>query len=238
MVYHSPVWDIRIVPGAHCHKECRVEPPVHTGAHLLSIALAWRSRPAPQSWSFTRQLHSFVKDAREQYDKLRMMHSHMETLYKELGQYFLFDPKKVSVEEFFMDLHNFRNMFVQAVKENQKRREIEEKMRRAKLAKEKAEKERLEKQRKREQLIDMNAEGDETGVMDSLLEALQSGAAFRRKRGPRQANRKVGCAVTSVLASELTKDDAMTAVPAKVAKNREGVPTVLEETKELIGRAS
>lgn len=84
----------------------------------------------------------------------------------------------------------------------------------------------------------MNAEGDETGVMDSLLEALQSGAAFRRKRGPRQANRKVGCAVTSVLASELTKDDAMTAVPAKVAKNREGVPTVLEETKELIGRAS
>ena len=45
----------------------------------------------------------------------------------------------------------------QAVKENQKRRETEEKMRRAKLAKEKAEKERLEKQQKREQLIDMNA---------------------------------------------------------------------------------
>ncbi|PNI71661.1 DIAPH1 isoform 6, partial [Pan troglodytes] len=67
-------------------------------------------------------------------------------------------------------------------------RETEEKMRRAKLAKEKAEKERLEKQQKREQLIDMNAEGDETGVMDSLLEALQSGAAFRRKRGPRQDN--------------------------------------------------
>lgn len=43
------------------------------------------------------------------------------------------------------------------MKENQKRRETEEKMRRAKLAKEKAEKERLEKQQKREQLIDMNA---------------------------------------------------------------------------------
>lgn len=127
-----------------------------------------------------------------------MMHCNMETLYKELGEYFLFDPKKVSVEEFFMDLHNFKNMFLvsqgyllaesfvdvshfphrlawggptckcthahvlcfppqQAVKENQKRRETEEKMRRAKLAKEKAEKERLEKQQKREQLIDMNA---------------------------------------------------------------------------------
>ncbi|XP_023559800.1 protein diaphanous homolog 1 isoform X2 [Octodon degus] len=137
---------------------------------------------------FVEKMTSFVKDAQEQYNKLRMMHSNMETLYKELGDYFLFDPKKLSVEEFFMDLHNFRNMFLQAVKENQKRRETEEKMRRAKLAKEKAEKERLEKQQKREQLIDMNAEGDETGVMDSLLEALQSGAAFRRKRGPRQDN--------------------------------------------------
>ncbi|XP_069339905.1 protein diaphanous homolog 1 isoform X2 [Eulemur rufifrons] len=137
---------------------------------------------------FVEKMTSFVKDAQEQYNKLRMMHSNMETLYKNLGDYFLFDPKKLSVEEFFMDLHNFRNMFLQAVKENQKRRETEEKMRRAKLAKEKAEKERLEKQQKREQLIDMNAEGDETGVMDSLLEALQSGAAFRRKRGPRQDN--------------------------------------------------
>ncbi|XP_042636633.1 protein diaphanous homolog 1 [Orycteropus afer afer] len=187
---------------------------------------------------FVEKMTSFVKDAQEQYNKLQMMHSNMETLYKELGDYFLFDPKKVSVEEFFMDLNNFRNMFLQAVKENQKRRETEEKMRRAKLAKEKAEKERLEKQQKREQLIDMNAEGDETGVMDSLLEALQSGAAFRRKRGPRQVNRKPGCAMTSLLASEMTKEDAMTAVPAKVPKKSEGVSTVLEETKELIGRAS
>ncbi|XP_032153771.1 protein diaphanous homolog 1 isoform X2 [Sapajus apella] len=187
---------------------------------------------------FVEKMTSFVKDAQEQYNKLRMMHSNMETLYKELGEYFLFDPKKLSIEEFFMDLHNFRNMFLQAVKENQKRRETEEKMKRAKLAKEKAEKERLEKQQKREQLIDMNAEGDETGVMDSLLEALQSGAAFRRKRGPRQANRKAGCAVTSLLASELIKDDAMTSVPAKVHKKSEAVPTILEEAMELVGRAS
>ncbi|XP_005380787.1 PREDICTED: protein diaphanous homolog 1 isoform X3 [Chinchilla lanigera] len=186
---------------------------------------------------FVEKMTSFVKDAQEQYNKLRLMHSNMEMLYKELGEYFLFDPKKLSVEEFFMDLHNFRNMFLQAVKENQKRRETEEKMRRAKLAKEKAEKERLEKQQKREQLIDMNAEGDETGVMDSLLEALQSGAAFRRKRGPRQGNRKVGC-LASMLPSDLIKDDVITAVPTKMSKNNEGVPTILEEAKELVGRAS
>lgn len=34
-----------------------------------------------------------------------------------------------------------------------------------------------------------STEGDETGIMDGLMEALQSGAAFRRKRGPRQAGK-------------------------------------------------
>lgn len=30
----------------------------------------------------------------------------------------------------------------------------------------------------------------------------------------------------------------MTALPSKIAKNSEGVPTILEETKELVGRAN
>ncbi|XP_044882054.1 protein diaphanous homolog 1 isoform X3 [Mauremys mutica] len=189
---------------------------------------------------FVEKMTIFVKDAQEQYEKLRMMHSNMENLFKEMGQYFLFDPKKISVEEFFMDLHNFRNMFLQAAKENQKRRETEEKMRRAKLAKEKAEKERLEKQQKREQLIDMNAEGDETGVMDSLMEALQSGAAFRRKRAPRQAKRKAGCAVTSLLASELMKDDALSAVPSKALQSTEAATDggTHDDSMEMISRSS
>ncbi|PKU38909.1 hypothetical protein llap_10784 [Limosa lapponica baueri] len=75
----------------------------------------------------------------------------------------------------------------QAVKENMRRREAEEKQRRAKIAKEKAEKEKQERQQKKKRLLEMKTEGEETGVMDSLLEALQSGAAFRdrRKRTPR-----------------------------------------------------
>ncbi|XP_054841487.1 protein diaphanous homolog 1 [Eublepharis macularius] len=188
---------------------------------------------------FVEKMTSFVKEAQEQYEKLRMMHSNMENLYKELGQYFLFDSSKILIEEFFTNLHNFRSMFLQAVKENQKRRETEEKMRRAKLAKEKAEKERQEKQQKREQLIDMNAESDETGVMDSLLEALQSGAAFRRKRGPRQANRKVGCAVTSLLASELTKEDALGSRASKLLKkDGDGDATDADAPDEIAKEAS
>lgn len=136
---------------------------------------------------FVEKMTSFTKSARDQYEKLFTMHNNMVKLYENLGEYFIFDSKTVSIEEFFGDLSNFRTLFLEAVKENNKRREMEEKTRRAKLAKEKAEQEKLERQKKKKQLIDINKEGDETGVMDNLLEALQSGAAFRdrRKRIPR-----------------------------------------------------
>ncbi|XP_054851916.1 protein diaphanous homolog 2 [Eublepharis macularius] len=143
---------------------------------------------------FVEKMISFAKSAREQYEKLSNMHNNMVKLYDNLGDYFCFDPKSLSIEEFFGDLSTFRTLFLEALRENNKRREMEEKSKRAKLAKEKAERERLERQQKKKQLIDMNKEGDETGVMDNLLEALQSGAAFRdrRKRIPRtQDNRRV-----------------------------------------------
>uniref|UniRef100_A0A674JMU1 Diaphanous related formin 2 n=1 Tax=Terrapene triunguis TaxID=2587831 RepID=A0A674JMU1_9SAUR len=145
--------------------------------------------------------------AQDQYEKLSNMHNNMTKLYENLGEYFTFDPKATTIEEFFGDLSNFRTMFLEALKENNKRREMEEKTKRAKLAKEKAERERLERQQKKKQLIDMNKEGDETGVMDNLLEALQSGAAFRdrRKRTPRmQGDFSQGpCSVSCLLGSKL-----------------------------------
>ncbi|XP_069749530.1 protein diaphanous homolog 2 isoform X2 [Narcine bancroftii] len=136
---------------------------------------------------FVEKMSSFAKYAREQYEKLSNMYGNMMKLYKGLGEYFVFDSKAVNIDEFFTNLNNFRSMFLEALKDNIKKRETEEKIKRAKLAKEKAEREKLERQQKKKKLIDMNKEGNETGVMDSLLEALQSGAAFRdrRKRTPR-----------------------------------------------------
>uniref|UniRef100_A0A674NC40 Diaphanous-related formin 3 n=1 Tax=Takifugu rubripes TaxID=31033 RepID=A0A674NC40_TAKRU len=140
----------------------------------------------PNDMFLTKMAISFTH-ACMHYGKLKIMHSNMETLYQNLLEYFAIDPKKTSVEELFTDLSNFRCMFLQAVKENQKQKESEEKERRARVAKEKAEREKQERQQKKRRLLEVNAENDETGVMDSLLEALQSGAAFRerRKRAPR-----------------------------------------------------
>ncbi|XP_054887040.1 protein diaphanous homolog 2-like isoform X5 [Poeciliopsis prolifica] len=141
---------------------------------------------------FVEKMSGFSKHSREQYEKLSTMHKNMQKLYESIGSYFAFDPHSVSVEDFFGELANFRFLFMEAMKENHKKREMEEKIKRAKLAKEKAEREKQERQQKKKQLIDMNKEGDETGVMDSLMEALQSGAAFRdrRKRAPRNDNRR------------------------------------------------
>ncbi|XP_049898636.1 protein diaphanous homolog 2 isoform X3 [Epinephelus moara] len=143
-----------------------------------------------QQDKFVEKMSGFSKHAREQYEKLSTMHKNMQKLYESIGSFFAFDPHSVSVEDFFGELANFRMLFMEAVKENHKKREMEEKIKRAKLAKEKAEREKQERQQKKKQLIDMNKEGDETGVMDSLMEALQSGAAFRdrRKRTPRNGD--------------------------------------------------
>ncbi|KAF4085507.1 hypothetical protein AMELA_G00095880 [Ameiurus melas] len=143
---------------------------------------------------FVEKMSGFSKHSREQYEKLSTMHKNMQKLYETLGSYFAFDPHSISIEDFFGDLSVFCTQFMEAMKENHKKREMEEKIKRAKLAKEKAEREKQERQQKKKQLIDMNKDGEETGVMDSLMEALQSGAAFRdrRKRTPRTDNRRTG----------------------------------------------
>ncbi|XP_038597190.1 protein diaphanous homolog 3 isoform X2 [Tachyglossus aculeatus] len=136
---------------------------------------------------FVTKMSSFAAYAREQWKQLYRMHENLEKLYQSLMNFYAIDVKKVSVEEFFTDMNDFRTMFMQAIKENHKRREAEEKENRARIAKELAEREKLERQQKKKRLLEMKTEGDETGVMDSLLEALQSGAAFRdrRKRTPK-----------------------------------------------------
>lgn len=84
----------------------------------------------------------------------------------------------------------YSSLFVQqALKDNQKVRETEEKSRRAREAREKAEVERADRVARKRALVDMNTPQTQEGVMDSLLEALQSGSAFsrdQRRRRPGQ----------------------------------------------------
>ncbi|XP_032383417.1 protein diaphanous homolog 1 isoform X1 [Etheostoma spectabile] len=220
------------------------------GRQIKSLEKDLETFPPPQNDKdlFVEKMTIFVGTAREQFEKLDLLHKNMEKQYTDLGEYFVFDPRKMSVEEFFGDLNTFKNMFQQAVQENQKRKEAEEKLKRAKLAREKAEKEKEEKLKK-SQLLDINAEDDETGIMDGLLEALQSGAAFKRKRGPRQAanHRRAGHAVTNILAKELMQEDApsFSKLPAKKKQsevkeepNLEGAESLEELLEATLSRSN
>lgn len=73
------------------------------------LRFQWWHHICYQLWP---QNYSFSHIAREQYGKLNIMHSNMETLYQNLLEYFAIDPKKTSVEELFTDLSNFRCMFL------------------------------------------------------------------------------------------------------------------------------
>uniref|UniRef100_A0A2K6EZN4 Diaphanous related formin 3 n=1 Tax=Propithecus coquereli TaxID=379532 RepID=A0A2K6EZN4_PROCO len=157
------------------------------GRQLHQLEKDLETFPPPEDLHDKFVTKIFVISAKEQYEKLAKLHENMEKLYQSIMGYYAIDVKKVSVEDFFTDLNNFRTTFMQAIKENIRKREAEEKEKRARIAKELAEKERLERQQKKKRLLEVKTEGDETGVMDSLLEALQSGAAFRdrRKRTPK-----------------------------------------------------
>lgn len=62
-------------------------------------------------YSLTPCFYVFVGTANEQFEKLDLLHKNMEKQYTDLGEYFVFDPRKMSVEEFFGDLNTFKNMF-------------------------------------------------------------------------------------------------------------------------------
>lgn len=69
-------------------------------------------------------------------------------------------------------------------------REAEEKSRRAREAREKDELDRAQRAKRKLALVDMTKDGNQEGVMDSLLEALQTGSAFSRDQGRKRQNRQ------------------------------------------------
>ncbi|XP_065320815.1 protein diaphanous homolog 2-like isoform X1 [Gordionus sp. m RMFG-2023] len=128
---------------------------------------------------FLENMKEFYGKADENYDIIKGMFEKMEAAYQDIGIYFCFDPKKCPFEDFFADIRCFVENFRKSQNENNKVKDAEEKARRTKEIKEKAETEKKEKN-KRKVLVDMNSDGEHEGVMDSLLEALQSGSAFHK----------------------------------------------------------
>lgn len=161
-------------------------------ASLKNLESDLNNNKTPQSPDdkFIEVMGKFSIECRQQTEVLGRMQVQMENLFKDLAEFYAFDPNKYTLEEFFTDIKTFKDAFVQAHRDNMKIRENEEKAIRARESKEQQQKDLQERNQRKLALVDIDAAHTQEGVMDSLLEALQTGSAFgnrdqRRKRGAR-----------------------------------------------------
>ncbi|XP_062531372.1 protein diaphanous isoform X2 [Bombyx mori] len=173
---------------------------------------------------FYETMSGFASEAREQCDLLHSMFRKMESLYGGLAEYYVFDPQKYTLEEFFSDVKTFKDSFMHAHQENVLAREGEARARRAREARAAAEQERRDRQHRYKQFVDMEQAQD--GVMDSLMEALQSGSAFSRERPRKKANPRVAGAERRAQLSRSRSRSGLT-----------GSMTTRELTNELLSNA-
>merc|ERR1719362_2143180 len=169
---------------------------------------------------------TFAKDARDQYSILQAMGTKMETLYADLAEYLVFDKQKYTLEEFFSDIKTFKDNFKQAYDSILKERESEAKLVRAREEREKADKERSDRAAKKRALVDFNADDNQEGVMDSLLEALKTGTAFSRDQKRKRAARPAGAERRAQLNRSRSRG------PSGHGGNKEIVDILLEDENE------
>uniref|UniRef100_A0A182PKU2 Diaphanous n=1 Tax=Anopheles epiroticus TaxID=199890 RepID=A0A182PKU2_9DIPT len=180
--------------------------------------------PQSEDDQFLEVMGQFAVECRAQVEVLGRMLAQMESLFTSLSEYYCFDPAKYTMEEFFTDIKTFKDAFVQAHADNLRLREEEEKKRRAQEAKERAQREMLERQQRKVDLISIDSAQTQEGVMDSLLEALQTGSAFgnreqRRRRGPRPAGAE--------RRAQLNRSRSRTGITANAFSSREMLSELL-----------
>uniref|UniRef100_A0A1L8DMG4 Putative rac1 gtpase effector frl n=1 Tax=Nyssomyia neivai TaxID=330878 RepID=A0A1L8DMG4_9DIPT len=185
---------------SHVDKACRVSMEniqktmrqMNASLKNLDSDLANNKLPQSDDDKFSEVMGQFAQDCRKTVEVLGKMQVHMESLFRDLADYYTFDPTKYTMEEFFADIKTFKDAFLQAHADNLRIKEEEEKARRVREAREQAALDAQERKMRQQAVVDIDNPQTQEGVMDSLLEALQTGSAFgnrdqRRKRGPRPA---------------------------------------------------
>lgn len=149
--------------------------------------------PQSEEDHFIDVMGDFAVQCRQQVEVLGKMQKQMENIYKEIGEYFSFDTNKYPMEEFFSDIKTFKEHFTTAHRENVRIREEEEKARRMREARDQQQRQLQDRQQRKLAVVDMDAPQNQEGVMDSLLELLQTGQAFgNRAQGRKRTQRPAG----------------------------------------------
>ena len=165
-------------------------------AQIKNLELDVRNAKAKNDFlneRFVAVMEPFFIEARVRYETLECMLSNLNDAFKDLSEFYTFDPSKYQLGEFFSDIKVFSQQFQQCHLENLKQKETDEKQRRSEEEKAQREKEKQARKTQKENLMKQNTDdlGD-TGVMDNLLEALQSGKLFENGGGTPGSNSNSG----------------------------------------------
>lgn len=139
---------------------------------------------------FGKVMTKFLKEAEKKFSHLEDIYTKMNELYQSLAAYYVFDPEKYKMSDFFSDLKVFKDQFIGAHKENAFLREQEEKLRRVNLDRKRRE---MEKQKRFQQDQNVCGDADGSGVIDNYIHQLNTGQAFLQR--PRRTK------ISGVLAS-------------------------------------
>lgn len=138
---------------------------------------------------FDETMNEFLITATEQHKLCLDLKATLDQEYENLADYLCFNTKKTPIEAFFSMMHQFREDYAAAVRENQMRKEEEEKKSRREMAKVAAEQAKIKKKQKlqscasKTQIIDDESEN----VIDDMLKALQSGEGNKKRRRARRS---------------------------------------------------
>ena len=80
---------------------------MEAGLQKIKNEMKYHQKPQDRSDKFGEKLSVFLASAEDRFRKLQEKFILMEKKFHELANYFCFDSKKVSMEEFFGDLSAF-----------------------------------------------------------------------------------------------------------------------------------
>lgn len=78
-------------------------------AGVAKVKAELKQHPKPQEWAdkFAEKMKVFLGEAEDKLKKIKDQYQLMEKKFEELSEYYCFDRKKVSMEEFFGDITQF-----------------------------------------------------------------------------------------------------------------------------------
>lgn len=84
---------------------------MEAGINRIKSEIKQHQKPTDRNDKFADEMKEFIQKGEEKFKKLQDQYQHMEKKCEDLAKFFVFDRKKVTMEEFFGDINFFMKDF-------------------------------------------------------------------------------------------------------------------------------